>query len=232
MVAESLKPRVLIIDDDHFLARSVARLLVEQGFEVEHAATAGDAWRTIEQGAPQLALLDLGLPDQDGVALCRRIRSRFVFPILMLTSRSQAIDKVLGLESGADDYLPKPFDGHELVARVRALLRRTQEYAEPNASSAHISGDFIVDEGARTVTCAGTTLDLTDTEFRIIVFLIKNAGKAVSREQLFDEIWGYDIEFNSNSLEVLIYRLRNKIAALGSESPIKTMRGFGYKWAN
>lgn len=230
MATHSERSRVLIVDDDHFLARSLSRLLQEQGFEVEHVASAADGWRAIEREAPILVLLDLGLPDLDGVALCRRIRTRWKFPILMLTSRSQALDKVLGLESGADDYLPKPFDAHELVARVRALLRRHTEYAEAPSGQVIESGPFRIDEAARTIHCNGNELALTDTEYRICVFLAKQEGKAVSREQLFDEIWGYDIEFNSNSLEVLVYRLRAKIAACEAPSPIKTLRGFGYKW--
>jgi two-component system, OmpR family, response regulator RegX3 len=230
MVTDSERSRILIVDDDHFLARSLGRLLHEQGFEVDHVGNAADAWRSIEDQSPALALLDLGLPDQDGVALCRRIRTRWKFPILMLTSRSQAIDKVLGLESGADDYLPKPFDAHELVARVRALLRRHTQYAEAPGGGVIESGHFRIDESARTIHCQGIELALTDTEYRICALLAKQEGRAVSREQLFDEIWGYDIEFNSNSLEVLIYRLRAKIAACDTPSPIKTLRGFGYKW--
>lgn len=154
-----------------------------------------------------------------------------MFPILMLTSKSQAIDKVLGLESGADDYLPKPFDAHELVARIRALLRRAQDYAPSKKSQVTHVGGFELDDESRTIRYDSQMLELTDTEYRILHYLGSNAGRAISREQLFETIWGYEIEFNSNSLEVLIYRLRGKLSKAGAnQNIIRTLRGYGYKW--
>ena len=223
--------KVLLVDDDPFLSKSVVRLLSESGYDVHHVACAADAWTSIEREQPSLALLDLGLPDQDGITLCRRIRARWMFPILMLTSKSQAIDKVLGLESGADDYLPKPFDAHELVARIRALLRRAQDYAPSKKSQITHVGGFELDDESRTIRYDSQMLELTDTEYRILHYLGSNAGRAISREQLFETIWGYEIEFNSNSLEVLIYRLRGKLSKAGADQNIiRTLRGYGYKW--
>ncbi len=221
---------ILIVEDDLFLAESLKRLLVETDYSVTHVSTAMEAWERILTIQPNLALLDLGLPDQDGVTLCRRIRAKWNFPILMLTSRSQAIDKVLGLESGADDYLPKPFDPNELIARVRALLRRSQVLNATDQSQIQKVGDFQFDQPGRRVMFKGSPLELTETEYRILAYLATNSGRAISREQLFETIWGYEIDFNSNSLEVLIYRLRNKISQAGAEQTIKTLRGYGYKW--
>lgn len=222
--------RLLIVDDDNFLAESLTRFLSGQDYDVVRAGTADEAWQMIEAQAPDLALLDLGLPDQDGISLCRRIRGKWKFPILMLTSRSEAIDKVLGLEAGADDYLPKPFDRHELLARIRALLRRVGDYQNPAANLPLKSGDLEIDEEARRATIKGNLLELTETEYKILVYLAKNSGRAISREQLFSTIWGYEMAFNSNSLEVLIYRLRGKITEAGGGTPISTLRGYGYKW--
>ncbi len=222
--------RLLLVDDDSFLADSLTRFLTAENYIVQRAGTAEEAWQMIEADLPDLALLDLVLPDLDGISLCRRIRSKWKFPILMLTSLGESDHKVQGLEAGADDYLPKPFDRHELLARIRALLRRVEDYQNPGPSHLVKSGELEIDELARRATIKGTHLELTETEYKILVFLAKNAGKAISREQLFSSIWGYEMAFNSNSLEVLIYRLRNKITDAGGSHPITTLRGYGYKW--
>ncbi len=220
---------ILVVEDDLFLAESLARLLTGQGYKVQTAARAADALAMVRQAAPDLMVLDLGLPDTDGVSLCRRLRTQWRFPILMLTSRSEAMDKVVGLEVGADDYLTKPFDPQELCARVRAQLRRAGEYGGEARTAALKVGPLVVDPDARAASVNGRPVDLTETEFKILAYLAGNAGRALSREQVFEEVWGYEIEFNSNSLEVLIYRLRTKVAKLGGGQPIKTLRGFGYK---
>jgi DNA-binding response OmpR family regulator len=224
-----MNSRLLVVDDDLFLAESLTRLLAAQGYEVATAARAEEAIARIADCAPDMLILDLGLPDVDGVTLCRRIRAEHRFPILMLTSRSEALDKVIGLEVGADDYLTKPFDPQELCARVRAQLRRASEYGGRGKSAVARLGALTIDKEARAASVDGRPLELTDTEYRILDYLMANAGRAISREQLFEHVWGYDIEFNSNSLEVLIYRVRNKITQLGGTHPIKTLRGFGYK---
>lgn len=222
---------ILIIDDDPFLADSVRQLLAKEGFGVRKAHTAGEGYELVVQDQPDLLILDLSLPDQDGVSLCRRLRARWTFPILMLTSRTNTIDKVVGLEVGADDYLTKPFDGQELVSRVRAQLRRASEYL----GSAKASGNTVaigclnINRDAHEVRVNDQKVDLTETEYKIIDYLAANRGRAISREQLFEEVWGYEIEFSSNTLEVLIYRLRQKLEKLGCPPVIQTLRGYGYK---
>lgn len=222
---------ILLIDDDRFITDSVGRFLASHGYEVRRCHTAGEGFRSITENQPDLLVLDLGLPDQDGISLCRRLRSQWSFPILMLTSRGQSMDKVVGLEVGADDYLTKPFDANELLARIRALLRRVAEYhAKPKAEENNILvGSLTVDMNARSASIDGKALEITETEFKILSYLASNAGRAISREMLFETIWGYDIEFSSNSLEVLIYRLRQKLEQAGCPNLIRTMRGYGYK---
>lgn len=221
---------ILIIDDDRFITDSVGRFLGAHGYDIRRCHTAGDGFRTISETQPDLLVLDLGLPDQDGVSLCRRVRSQWKFPILMLTSRGESMDKVIGLEVGADDYLTKPFDANELLARIRALLRRVGEYNSDKESDQQIKvGPVTINHSARTVLVNGRSLETTETEFKIIAYLAANSGRAISREMLFETIWGFDIEFSSNSLEVLIYRLRQKLEQAGGKGLIKTIRGYGYK---
>lgn len=221
---------ILIIDDDRFLVDSISKLLGAQGFNIRRAFNSGEGYKLIAEDEPDLLILDLGLPDQDGVSLCRQLRARWKFPILMLTSRTHTIDKVIGLEVGADDYLTKPFDPQELLARVRAQLRRTSEYQPDKSETEPIKiGPLLIDLDAHVARVEGTKLDLTETEFKILVHLASNKGRALSREQLFDHTWGYDIEFSTNTLEVLIYRLRNKLERAGCPGCIHTLRGFGYK---
>jgi DNA-binding response OmpR family regulator len=222
---------ILIIDDDRFITDSVGRFLTSHGYEIRRCHTAGDGFRAISEDQPDLLVLDLGLPDQDGISLCRRVRSQWSFPILMLTSRGESMDKVVGLEVGADDYLTKPFDANELLARIRALLRRVTEYRLPRDLIEEETrvGPLVVNHTARKVTLQGMPLEATETEFKILAYLAVNAGRAISREMLFETVWGYDIEFSSNSLEVLIYRLRQKLEVLGEKGLIKTLRGYGYK---
>lgn len=221
-------PKILVIDDDRFLAEAVRKLLTESGFEVTTAASAMEAWTELTACKPDVIVLDLGLPDQDGLTLCRQFRGKTSVPILMLTSRSAAVDKVLGLEFGADDYLTKPFDSHELVARIRALLRRRDVYdCEPEDKSYSLGG-VRLNMGSRRATINGISITLTETELKLLEYLMANPGRALERDTLFTNVWGYDSEFNSNSLEVMVYRLRNKIKVAGGSMVIRTLRGYGY----
>ena len=215
-----MSAKILVIDDDQFLMDSVKRFLSINGFQVDTASNGEDALALIVDNCPDLALLDLGLPGVDGISLCRRIRSKWRFPVVMLTARTDAMDKVVGLEVGADDYLTKPFEPAELLARVRAHLRRSQEYAqEPKPT---IESDF------RTVNVVGREIELTAKEFDLLLYLCQNSGRVISREVLFEQVWGYDIEFSSNTLDVFVYRLRQKLGN-SAGSYIKTVRGVGYK---
>jgi DNA-binding response OmpR family regulator len=227
-----LMNKILIIDDDRFLLERLGKIITAEGHEVVSAPTAAEGFRALAEHNPDLLVLDLSLPDEDGFTLCRRIRSRWTLPIVMLTSRAELVDKVIGLEVGADDYLTKPFEGRELVARIRAHLRRTKEYRAPEPKESLEVGPVKLDEAARQVTVNGDPITLTDLEFRLLSHLMHNAGRALGREQLFETVWGYQEAFNTNSLEVFIYRLRRKIEAPAGARLIHTVRGFGYKLAS
>lgn len=221
--------RLLVVDDDLFLLDNLKRLLESQGFEVRTATTGEDGLKAIVEEAPDLLILDLGLPGIDGISLCRRIRAKWRFPVLMLTARTDAMDKVIGLEVGADDYLTKPFEPSELVARVRAHLRRSSEYTDEGVEGSRIViGKLIIDKESRDAFVGTTASNLTTKEFELLAYLGANVGRALSREVLFEHVWGYDIEFSSNSLDVFVYRLRQKLPE-GVGSYIQTVRGYGYK---
>jgi DNA-binding response OmpR family regulator len=222
---------ILIIDDDRFLLDSLQVLLSREHFTVRTATNARDGLQQIVAGPPDLLILDLSLPDEDGFTLCRRVRQKWKFPIVMLTSRSEMMEKVIGLEVGADDYVTKPFEGRELIARIRAQLRRTSEYTGQDAPSDWIeAGGLRVDFKAHKVFGPKGEAVLTELEFRLLAYFVQNAGRALSREQLFESVWGYDDAFNSNSLEVIVHRLRSKLEASGAQKPISTVRGYGYRF--
>jgi len=220
---------ILVVDDDRFLVDAIRDLLTNNGFVVREANSAAQCYAAVADQIPDGVLLDWGLPDDDGLSVCRKLRQQHDFPILMLTSRNATVDKVLGLEMGADDYITKPFDGHELVARVRAQLRRARPAAPIPVAAGFRVGSLEIDEDSRLAKLSGTALDLTETEFKLLFYLAKNSGRALSREMLFDQVWGYEIDFNSNSLEVMVYRLRNKLDALGADVMIRTRRAYGYQ---
>lgn len=225
-----MKTRILLVDDDRFLLDQVRRLLTQSDFEVATAASASEAFDRLAEEPPDLAVLDLGLPDMDGVSLCRRMREKHRFPILMLTARSDAMDKVVGLEVGADDYLTKPFEPAELVARVRALLRRSREYGVGSQEAMRQVGDLALDPGIRDARVDGRAVGLTKKEFALLEHLAANSGRVVTREALFERTWDDDIAFASNSLDVHVYRLRKKIEP-DPENPryLHTHKGVGFR---
>ena len=222
---------ILIIEDDPFLLSSLTQLLEASNLSVRGACNAKDGFTSIADQVPDLAILDLGLPDEDGVSLCRRIRTKWNFPILMLTSRSDLLDKIIGLEVGADDYVTKPFESRELMARIRACLRRTSEYKPEDSKSEVIrSGPLAMDMKQRITTVDDQKVVLTALEFRLLHYFVANSGRVLEREQLFESVWGYDDEFNSNSLDVFVYRLRSKLERASGKRAIHTVRGFGYRF--
>lgn len=220
---------ILLIDDDRFLLDNLQRLLTQNGFEVRTATSGEDGLKCIVDREPDLLVLDLGLAGVDGISLCRRIRAKWRFPVVMLTARTDAMDKVIGLEVGADDYLTKPFEPIELVARIRAHIRRIQEYQADQAPPTTIEvGEILIDLQARDAFVNGKPALLTTKEFELLTYLGQNNGRAMSREILFEQVWGYDIEFSSNSLDVFVYRLRQKLPD-NTGKYIQTVRGYGYK---
>ncbi len=224
--------RVLVIEDDGFLRENLIRLLEQYQYEAVGVGSAATAIRALAETEYHLIVLDLGLPDADGFDVCRRIRQKWRTPILMLTARTDSMDKVIGLELGADDYLTKPFEPKELLARVRALLRRAYEYPnEQSCETTRCFGEIVIDYARRQVLVRGQPVSLTRREYDLLAYLTQNANRVIPREQLFEQVWGYSIEFSSNTLDVYMYRLRKKIERDPDQPQyLITHRSFGYEF--
>jgi two-component system alkaline phosphatase synthesis response regulator PhoP len=223
------RQRVLIVEDEPNIA-SFARMYLEAaGFEVSIAARGDEGLRMAEEEPPNLVILDLMLPGLDGYEVTKRLRQKGQTPIIMLTARDDAVDKVVGLELGADDYITKPFNPRELVARVRAVLRRAE--TRPAPAGAPQSTTIEVDElrievGGREVFVEGDAVALTPKEFDLLVTLIENRGLVLTREQLLERVWGFTFLGDSRTIDVHVRQLRRK---LGDACPIQTVWGTGYK---
>ena len=216
---------ILIAEDDQQIREALDRILRFEGYETVLAKDGAAALEAFDQHAPDAALLDVMMPFVDGLSVVRKLRDRGNrTPILMLTARQETPDRVAGLDAGADDYLAKPFELDELLARVRALLRRTDH----SDSVTLTCGDLLVDPAKRLVTRDGDTIELTRTEFDILHTLITNAEIVMSRSQLYETIWGYDFETNSKSLDVHIGYLRRKLEAGDRARLVHTVRGIRY----
>ncbi len=217
--------RVLVVDDDRALRRALTRALELEGFEVETAEDGLQAAAVFQEAGrqtPDLVVLDILMPNLDGLAACRSIRARSDVPILMLTARGAVDDRVEGLEAGADDYLAKPFAVVELIARVRALLRRS------GSKDVLRYADLELDRAERRAYRAGRELKLTRIEFALLELLMSHPRKVLARDRIFSHVWGYDLNYASNSLEVYIGYLRKKTEAAGEPRLIRTVRGVGY----
>lgn len=222
---EQSKERVLVVEDDGAIRRAVERALTFEGYDVVTARDGAEALSIVLNDRIEAIVLDVMMPIVDGLEACRRIRARGdTTPILILTARTEVSDRVAGLDAGADDYLIKPFALEELLARLRALLRRS------SGSIAEVMkvGDLVMDTGAREVRRADTVLDLTKTEFDLLELLMSNAGIVIDRDTIYDRIWGYDFATSSNSLDVYIGYLRRKTEAGDAARLIQTVRGVGY----
>lgn len=219
------KETILVVDDEHNIVE-LARLYLEQdGFKVVAAHTGKAALERIKAESPALMVLDLMLPEIDGWEVCRRVRANSDLPIIMLTARDEDIDKIVGLEIGADDYMTKPFNPRELVARVKAILRRTDRAASPN--KVHRLGDLAIDPARREVTVAGQPIDLRTKEFDCLLCLAEHKGFVLSREKLLELAWGYDFAGQTRTVDVHVAHLRKKISH--STAQIETITGVGYK---
>jgi len=216
--------RVLVVEDDAEIADVLRRSLRQEGYEVRTSADGIDALDVAAGFVPDLVVLDLGLPRLDGVEVCRRLREDGDVPILMLTARAETEDRVGGLDSGADDYLVKPFERQELLARIRALLRR-----RPPRGAASLSvGDLTLNPDTREVKRAERELELTNREFELLEYLMRNERLVVSRERLLDDVWGYDPTAATNTIDVFVSNLRRKLEAGGEPRLLHTKRGAGY----
>ena len=224
---------MLLVEDETDLARIIARELETAGFEVDHALDGETALTKFSSHTPDIVVLDWMLPGIDGLEVLRRLRQTSALPVLMLTARSEEIDRVIGLEVGADDYLTKPFGARELIARVRALLRRHARLQEmlvadrTEGATVLSFGPLEVDPGAHTASLHGTPLDLTRTEFGLLNLLVRNKGRAFSRAYLHDAVWGEPAVEGDRSVDNTVLRLRKKLGELGD--CIETVWGVGYR---
>jgi two-component system response regulator MprA len=217
--------RLLIVDDDRPLRDALRRALSLAGYEVDAAAGGEDAIVRIGESRPDAVVLDVGLPDLDGLDVCRRLRaSGERVPVLMLTARDAIEDRIDGLDAGADDYLVKPFDVGELKARLRALLRRS----DPGGDGSLQFADLTLDEQRHGVEVAGAFVELTRTELALLEVLMRNPRNVLPHEVLYDRVWGYDFGPASNALRVYIGYLRRKLEEAGAGASIVTVRGVGY----
>ncbi len=223
--------RILVVDDEPMVTEVVERYLLREGFAVRTAADGVAAMDAFADMRPHLVVLDLMLPQVNGMELCRRIRESSKTPIIMLTARGDEMDRIAGFESGADDYLAKPFSPRELVVRVKAVLRRTFDGGLLQPGERVAAGEIVADPRARSVTVRGTAAELTTREFDLLIHLMTHPGEVFSREQLLERVWKYEWFGDSSTVTVHIRRLRTKVEA-EPENPrhIKTVWGSGYRW--
>ena len=222
--------RILVVEDELLTRRTVQELLQREGFEVMTSGTMAEAMAEVQRRTYDLILLDILLPDGDGLEACKRIRERHRMPIVILSTKRQLEDRVAGLETGADDYIPKPFEPAEVVARVRAQLRRAMELSGDAVTDRIRAGRIVIDASVQDALVDGRPAGLTRKEFRLLQLLASRAGKAVSRDFLVDQVWGDD-ELNSDkNVAVYIRRIRQKIERDPDEPELLlTVRGFGYR---
>ncbi len=222
--------RILVVEDEESLSEAIAFLLSKEGFEVEIAATGPSAIEKFELSGADLILLDLMLPGLSGTEVCRQIRAKSSVPIIMLTAKDSEIDKVVGLELGADDYVTKPYSSRELIARIRAVLRRGDLSDSTTEVGVLSVGPVRLDIDRHIITVNGLPVSLPLKEFELLEFLMRNAGRVLTRIQLIDRVWGSDYVGDTKTLDVHIKRLRAKIEKDPANPEfIQTVRGMGYK---
>jgi DNA-binding response OmpR family regulator len=223
MYAEKVTGTVLLVEDEPSVGELVRGYLAKDGYSVVWARTGEDALVELGRHPVRLVLLDIGLPGKDGFDVCREIRARSQVPIMMLTARDEEPDKVVGFELGADDYITKPFSPRELVARMKAVLRRSGNQQQGDIVEL---GDVVLDRESRDVTVAGRTVELTAKEFDLLAYFISNSGAVLSRDLLLDRVWGITYPGGTRTVDVHVAQLRRKLAR---PDLIRTLRGAGYK---
>ena len=223
--------RILIVDDEPSITEFISYALRKEGFLVDVVGNGEDAFALAMKYPYDLFVLDIMLPGMDGYKLCRQLRTKTSAPVLFLSARDTELDKVVGLEIGGDDYLAKPFGVRELIARVRALLRRGPGKEHPGISRAITASGITLDEDAHIATGEHGDIDLTPREFELLASLMKNAGKVVSREDLLRDAWGWEYLTETKTVDTHIKRLRDKIEAAGYDPAlVETVRGYGYRF--
>ncbi len=219
-------PLIYCVEDDDSIRELICYALKSGGYQAEGFAESGDFWRRMEENAPRLVLLDIMLPGEDGMQLLHKMKNDAAqrnVPVIMLTAKTTELDKVAGLDAGADDYITKPFSVLELLSRVRAVLRRSQ----PTGAETLSCGEVTMDPLRRTVTSCGHPVELTYKEFELLCYMMRNCDIVLSRTRLMENVWGFDFEGESRTVDMHIKTLRQKLGAGGSI--IKTVRGVGYK---
>ncbi len=219
-------PSIILVEDDPPLRTLTARALQEHGYQVRPASSGPEMWVAFDAGPVDLVVLDVMLPGTNGIDLCRQIRRKSDVPIIFISARGSETDRIVGLELGADDYLPKPFGTRELIARIRAVLRRIR----PGLADDRLNhGDIIIDRVSHRVKRSGQEVHLGPTEFRLLDHFMQHPGRVFSREQLLDAVWGSDVYVEARTVDVHVGRLR-KALAIGDDSanPIRTVRSAGY----
>ncbi|HKA93654.1 MAG TPA: response regulator transcription factor [Acidimicrobiia bacterium] len=217
------KGTIVVVDDEPNIADLVDLYLAREGFRVLKTGTGEGGLQAVRDHRPRLVVLDVGLPDVDGLEVCKRLRTTSQIPVIFLTARDSEVDRVLGLELGGDDYLTKPFSPAELVARVKAVLRRVDGGPAPEVMQV---GEVAIDTGRREVRNAGEPVEFTTKEFDLLRYLAERPGLALSRQQILDGVWGYDWYGDARTVDVHIAQVRKK---LGDAVQIKTVRGVGYR---
>jgi two-component system response regulator MprA len=220
----TMKPHVLVADDDKRIAASVRRALIYEGYDVSVVHDGTEALRMARDHMPDLLILDIMMPEIDGVEVCRRIRADGDVPVLMLTAKDAVADRVLGLDAGADDYLVKPFAYDELLARVRSLLRRR----DPSGREILRSSDVVADVEGLEVRRGDRSIEMTALEFRLLEYFMRNERIVLSRSRVLESVWGLDVDTTSNVVDVYVGYLRTKLEADGEPRLIHTVRGAGY----
>lgn len=223
-------PRILLIDDDAQLGEPLSQYMARFGLALVQALSPSVGLALLHQGGFDAVILDVMLPEMDGFELCRTLRRDSTLPIVMLTARGDVMDRVVGLELGADDYLPKPFEPRELVARVQTVLRRqsSASVTAPSAGSALIFEGLVIDPTTRSVQCLGQALGLTSTEFDLLLLLAREPGKVHSRDDILNHLRGHEVELYTRAVDIIVSRLRRKLEPLQA---IKTLRNAGYALA-
>lgn len=222
--------RILVVEDDPDIAALVCRYLEKAGYTVDTVTSGREAMTTIPTMRPDLVVLDLMLPGVDGLEICRSVRTNAATastPVIMLTARGDESERIVGLEMGADDYMAKPFSPNELVARVRALLRRASREVATPPSTQVTYGDIVVDTDRHTVTVGGTSAALTAKEFLLLTYLLSHRGRVLSRDTLLTDVWGYRYTGGTRTVDVHVRRLREKLPPLADA--LVTVKQFGYK---
>ncbi len=221
------KSRILVIDDDYNISELIRLYLEKEGFEVRNVYDGNKALSEFSDFAPSLVILDIMLPGRDGWDICREIRKLSNIPIIMLTAKGETFDKVLGLELGADDYLVKPFESKELVARIKAVLRR---YEHKDVQQEVVYPNLVISKSDYTLKVNGNKLDVPPKELELLYFLASNPNRVFTRDQLLEQVWGYDFFGDSRTIDVHIKRIREKIDIPGQIWQLKTIWGVGYKF--